>query len=353
MLDEAVANLGLGFLVVMIQLRVQIDRDRAGDLGVSLRDIGQTLVSMLGSRLVTTYKWRGEEYDVVVEGQRERQNTAADLSNLYVRSDRTGELIPLSSLITVEEFADAPQLNRYNRVRAITIEANLADTYSLGEGLAYLNELVRQHLPADAVVNYKGASQDYQDSSTSVLWVFILALVVVFLVLAAQFESYIHPLVIMLTVPLATFGALLGLYFTDQSLNIYSQIGIIMLVGLAAKNGILMVEFANQLRDQGIAFEQAIIDAAAARLRPILMTAITTAAGSVPLIMATGAGAETRLVIGIVVLTGILVATFFTLLVIPVIYRLLARHTNSPEFVSRKLEKQLAEDNTVLMKKVS
>ncbi len=218
------------------QLRIQIDRDRAGDLGgVSLRDIGQTLESMLGSRLVTTYKWRGEEYDVVIEGQRERQNTAADLSNLYVRSDRSDELIPLSSLITVTEFASAPQLNRYNRVRAITIEANLADNYTLGEGLSYLNELVRQFLPADAVVNYKGASQDYQDSSSSVLFVFILALVVVFLVLAAQFESYIHPLVIMLTVPLATFGALLGLYFTDQSLNIYSQIGIIMLVGAGRK----------------------------------------------------------------------------------------------------------------------
>lgn len=335
------------------QLRVVIDRNRAGDLGVSIRDIGQTLESMLGSRLVTTFEQRGEEYDVVIEGQRERQNTAADLSNLYVRSDRTNALLPLSSLVTVEEFADAPQLNRYNRVRAITIEANLADNYTLGQGLDYLNELVRKHLPADAVVNYKGASQDHQDSSHSVLFVFTLALVVVFLVLAAQFESYIHPLVIMLTVPLATFGALLGLYFTDQSLNIYSQIGIIMLVGLAAKNGILIVEFANQLRDQGVVFEQAIIDASAARLRPILMTAITTAVGAVPLILATGAGAETRIVIGIVVLTGILVATFFTLLVIPVVYRLLARHTNSPEFVSRKLEKQLAEDNTVLMKKVS
>ena len=334
------------------QLRIQIDRDRAGDLGVSLRDIGQTLESMLGSRLVTTYKWRGEEYDVVIEGQRERQNTAADLSNLYVRSDRSDELIPLSSLITVTEFASAPQLNRYNRVRAITIEANLADNYTLGEGLSYLNELVRQFLPADAVVNYKGASQDYQDSSSSVLFVFILALVVVFLVLAAQFESYIHPLVIMLTVPLATFGALLGLYFTDQSLNIYSQIGIIMLVGLAAKNGILIVEFANQLRDQGMTFEQAIEEASVARLRPILMTAITTAAGAVPLILATGAGAETRFVIGIVVLTGILVATFFTLLVIPVVYSLLARHTNSPEFVAHKLEQQLAEENTVEFKKL-
>ncbi|WP_299017558.1 efflux RND transporter permease subunit [uncultured Photobacterium sp.] len=346
LLDEAASNQNLtgldhDYKETKPQLRIQIDRDRAGDFGVSLRDIGQTLESMLGSRLVTTYKWRGEEYDVVIEGQRERQNTAADLSNLYVRSERSDELIPLSSLISVEEFADAPQLNRYNRVRAITIEANLTGSYTLGEALDYLNGLVRQYLPADAVVNYKGASQDYQDSSSSILFIFAMSLVVVFLVLAAQFESYIHPLVIMLTVPLAMFGALLGLYFTGQSLNIYSQIGIIMLIGLAAKNGILIVEFANQLRDEGIAFEQAILDAAAARLRPILMTAITTAAGAVPLIMATGAGAETRLVIGIAVMSGILVATFFTLLVVPVVYRLLARHTHSPEFVARKLEKQL------------
>lgn len=346
LLDEAAANPNLtgvdhDYKETKPQLRIKIDRDRAGDLGVSIRDIGQTLESMLGSRLVTTYTWRGEEYDVVIEGQRERQNTAADLNNLYVRSDRSDELIPLSSLISVEEFASAPQLNRYNRVRAITIEANLAGNYTLGEALNYLNGLVYQHLPADAVVNYKGASLDYQDSGSSILFVFSMSLVVVFLVLAAQFESYIHPLVIMLTVPLAMFGALLGLYFTDQTLNIYSQIGIIMLIGLAAKNGILIVEFANQLRDQGEAFEQAILDAAAARLRPILMTAITTAAGAVPLIMASGAGAETRLVIGIVVMSGILVATMFTLLVVPVVYCLLARNTHSPEFVAKTLEKQL------------
>ncbi len=333
------------------QLRVVIDRERAGDLGVSIRTIGRTLETMLGSRLVTTFEQRGEEYDVIIEGQRERQNTAADLASLYVRSGRTGALIPLSNLVTVEEFADAPRLNRYNRVRAITLEANLADGYTLGEALDYLNGLVDQLLPADVLVSYKGASQDHQESGGSIGFVFALALVVVFLVLAAQFESYIHPLVIMLTVPLATFGALLGLYFTGQSLNIYSQIGIIMLVGLAAKNGILIVEFANQLRDRGVSFDKAIIEAAGARLRPILMTGITTAAGAVPLVLAAGAGAETRFVIGVVVLGGILLATLFTLMVIPVVYHLLARHTTSPEFVTRQLEAQLDEDNTVLMRR--
>ncbi|QYJ99956.1 efflux RND transporter permease subunit [Shewanella psychrotolerans] len=323
------------------QLRVVIDKDRAADLGVSISHIGRTLESMLGSRLVTTFMRDGEEYDVIIEGNRDNQNTANDLSNIYVRSDRSKELIPLANLVSVEEFADASQLNRYNRMRAITIEANLADGYSLGEALDYLNDLAYTYLPAEAVISYKGQSLDYQESGSSMYFVFLLALGIVFLVLAAQFESYVHPIVIMLTVPLATLGALIGLWATGQSLNIYSQIGIIMLVGLAAKNGILIVEFANQLRDKGVAFTDAIIQASSQRLRPILMTGITTAAGAIPLVMATGAGAETRFVIGVVVLSGIVLATFFTLLVIPVAYSLLARNTGSPEAVAQALEKEL------------
>jgi len=323
------------------QLRVIIDKDRAADLGVSISHIGRTLESMLGSRLVTTFMRDGEEYDVIIEGNRDNQNTASDLENIYVRSARNQALIPLSNLVSVEEFADASQLNRYNRMRAITLEANLADGYSLGEALDYLNELSDTYLPAEAVISYKGQSLDYQESGSSMYFVFVLALGIVFLVLAAQFESFIHPMVIMLTVPLATLGALVGLWLTGQSLNIYSQIGIIMLVGLAAKNGILIVEFANQLRDKGVEFEKAIVQASAQRLRPILMTGITTAAGAVPLVLAQGAGAETRFVIGVVVLSGIVLATMFTLLVIPVAYSLFARNSSSPESVSRELEKEL------------
>ncbi|WP_297895898.1 efflux RND transporter permease subunit [Shewanella sp.] len=326
------------------QLRVVIDRDRAASLGVSISNIGRTLESMLGSRLVTTFMRDGEEYDVVVEGERSNQNTAADLQNIYVRSERSKELIPLSNLVTVEEFADASSLNRYNRMRAITIEASLADGYSLGEALDYMNQLARAYLPAEAVISYKGQSLDYQESGSSMYFVFLLALGVVFLVLAAQFESYIHPMVIMLTVPLATVGALLGLWFTGQSLNIYSQIGIIMLVGLAAKNGILIVEFANQLRDKGVDFDRAIIQASCQRLRPILMTGITTAAGAVPLVLAAGAGAETRFVIGVVVLSGILLATLFTIFVIPSAYGLFARNSGSPEAIAQQLEKELTQD---------
>ncbi|ABM00111.1 efflux RND transporter permease subunit [Shewanella amazonensis] len=324
------------------QFRVVIDRDRAADLGVSISHIGRTLESMLGSRLVTTFMRDGEEYDVIIEGDRAKQNTAQDLSNIYVRSDRTRELIPLSNLVHVQEFADASSLNRYNRMRAITIEANLADGYSLGEALDYLNDTVRTYLPAEAVVSYKGQSLDYQESGNSMYFVFVLALGVVFLVLAAQFESYIHPAVIMLTVPLATLGALIGLWLTGQTINIYSQIGIIMLVGLAAKNGILIVEFANQLRDRGVDFIEALLTASTQRLRPILMTGITTAAGAVPLVMAQGAGAETRFVIGVVVLSGIILATIFTLMVIPTAYALFARHSGSPDAVAQKLEAELA-----------
>lgn len=326
------------------QLRVVIDRDRAASLGVSISNIGRTLESMLGSRLVTTFMRDGEEYDVIVEGERDNQNTAADLQNIYVRSERSQELIPLSNLVTVEEFADASSLNRYNRMRAITIEASLEDGYSLGEALDYMNQLARTSLPAEAVISYKGQSLDYQESGSSMYFVFILALGIVFLVLAAQFESYIHPVVIMLTVPLATVGALIGLWLTGQSLNIYSQIGIIMLVGLAAKNGILIVEFANQLRDKGVDFDKAIIQASAQRLRPILMTGITTAAGAVPLVLAVGAGAETRFVIGVVVLSGILLATLFTIFVIPAAYGLFARNSGSPEAIAQQLEKELAQD---------
>ncbi|WP_110457945.1 efflux RND transporter permease subunit [Shewanella algidipiscicola] len=327
------------------QLRVVIDKDRAAALGVSISHIGRTLESMLGSRLVTTFMQGGEEYDVIIEGERDNQNTAHDLTNIYVRSDRTQALIPLANLVSVEEFADASQLNRYNRMRAITIEANLADGYSLGEALDYLNELAYTYLPAEAVISYKGQSLDYQESGSSMYFVFLLALGIVFLVLAAQFESYVHPVVIMLTVPLATLGALVGLWLTGQSLNIYSQIGIIMLIGLAAKNGILIVEFTNQLRDKGLVFKEAIVQASSQRLRPILMTGITTAAGAIPLVMAQGAGAETRFVIGVVVLSGIVLATIFTLLVIPVAYSLLAQNTSSPEAISRQLDQELQQPN--------
>lgn len=322
------------------QIQVNIDYDRSAELGVTISNIGRTLETMLGSRRVTTYINEGEEYDVIIEGEREAHRTPMDLQNIYVRSSRSGDLIPLSNLVTLEEFADSNELNRYNRVRAITLEANLAEGLVLGDALTYMEDLAQEHLPGKVIIDYKGQSLDYKKSGQSIVFVFLLGILVVFLVLAAQFESYIDPFVIMLTVPLAMAGGLLGLYFTGSTLNLYSQIGLVMLIGLAAKNGILIVEFANQLREQRLSFYHALLKASEIRLRPIVMTGITTAAGTIPLIISTGAGAETRMVIGVVVLAGVLSATLFTLFIVPVAYGVLSRRTGLPGSVARRLQKE-------------
>ena len=324
------------------QLQVSIDYDRAAKLGVTVGNIGRTLETLLGSRRVTTYIDDGEEYDVIVEGEREQQRTPSDLQHIYVRSSQNGGLIPLSNIVTLEEFADSPTLNRYNRVRAITLEANLADDLTLGDALAYMEQLVATHLPEEVIIDYKGQSRDFKNSTRSIAFVFLLGIVVVFLVLAAQFESYINPFVILLTVPMAMAGGMLGLWITGNTLNLYSQIGLVMLVGLAAKNGILIVEFANQLRQRRLSFHHAILKASEVRLRPIVMTGITTATGTIPLILSSGAGAETRFAIGVVVVFGVLTATAFTLFVVPVAYSLFSRKAGLPGEVSRRLDRERA-----------
>ena len=319
------------------QLLVEVDKTRAADLGVSVRAIGQTLQAMMSERRVTTYLDNGEEYDVILQAADDQRATATDLTNLYVRSDQTGELIPLANLTKITNIADAGSLNRYNRLRAITLSANLNPGYSLDEALDFLEGVARDELPATAQVDYKGESLELRESEGGLLFTFVLALLVVFLVLAAQFESFIHPIIIMITVPLATFGALLGLYLTGDTLNIYSNIGIIILVGISTKNGILIVEFANQLRDEGVAFAEAILQASEIRLRPVLMTALSTIMGSIPLIMASGAGAESRTTLGIVIFSGVLTATVLTLFVVPVLYNLMARATTSPGAIASQL----------------
>lgn len=324
------------------QVRVVIDYDRAAELGVSVQNIGRTLESMLASRRVTTFIDNGEEYDVLVEGRRDQQNSPQDLTNIYVRSERSAELIPLSNLVTFQEQAAAQSLNRYNRTRAVTISADLEDHLPLGTALNHLEQLVREHLPDYAVVDYKGRSRDFKYSGDASVLMFGLGILVMFLVLAAQFESYISPFIITLTVPLAMAGGLIGLWVTGNSLNLYSQIGLIMLIGLAAKNGILIVEFANQLRDEGRDVHTAIVEAAQIRLRPIIMTSITTLAGSVPLFLSSGAGTETRAVLGVTLFAGVIVATIFTLFVVPVAYDLLARYAGSPKDKEHQLERELS-----------
>ncbi|MEZ4386336.1 MAG: efflux RND transporter permease subunit [Candidatus Krumholzibacteriia bacterium] len=317
------------------QMRVSVDRDRAAELGVSLSAIGRTLETMLGSRVVTTYVDRGREHDVVVQGESADRASPDDLTNLYVRSATTQRLIPLANLVTLTEVAGPDALNRFDRLRAITLEAGLAEGVSLGQALDRLEARARAVLPAAARVDWDGESREFRQTGSSLLLIFGLAVVIVFLVLAAQFESFVHPVIIMITVPLALTGALIGLWLYGATLNVFSQIGAILLVGLAAKNGVLIVEFANQLRDRGLGFDEALIEASAIRLRPILMTSASTTFGALPLLLATGAGAESRIPIGIVVVYGVTFSAVLTLFVVPALYALLARRTRSPQHLAR------------------
>lgn len=320
------------------QMRVEIDRQRAADLGVSVTDIGHSLETMMGSRRATTFVQNGEEYDVIVQAGREVRASPSDLAAIQVRA-RDGGLVPLSNLVTLKELAEPGSLNRFNRLRAITVSAGLAPGYTMGEAITWLNQVVEEELPEQAQIDWKGESREYQKAGGAVLMTFTLALLVVYLVLAAQFESFIHPFVIMLTVPLGVLGALLGLWMTGGTLNLFSQIGIVMLVGLAAKNGILIVEFANQLRDEGRSIHEAIVESSAVRLRPILMTSIATVVGAVPLVLAGGPGSASRATIGIVVIFGVSFSTLLSLFIVPAFYVLLARYTKSPEAVAHELEK--------------
>ena len=317
------------------QLRVRVDRDRAPALGVSLAAVGRTLETMLGSRVVTTYVDRGREYDVVLQGRDADRASPDDLANLYVRSSRTNRLVPLANLVRLDEEAGPDQLSRFDRMRAITVDAALADGASLGDAVDALEARAREVLPAGARLTWDGESRELRESGSSLLVTFALALVIVFLVLAAQFESFVHPVIILMTVPLALTGALLGLHLYGASVNVFTQIGAILLIGLAAKNGVLMVEFANQLRDRGRPFEDAVAEAAEIRLRPILMTSACTTFGALPLLLATGAGAESRQAIGIVVVFGVAVSAVLTLFVVPAFYAVLARGARSPQHVAR------------------
>jgi multidrug efflux pump len=320
------------------QMRVVVDRNRAAELGVSLENIGRTLETMLGSRQVTTFIDRGREYNVILQSSAEGRATPSDLSNIYVRSETSGQLVPLSNLVSIAERAGPAELRRFDRLRSITLSAGLEPGASLGQALDEFEALAREILPPEIRISWDGESRELKESGSSLYVTFVMALIVVFLVLAAQFESFRHPLVIMFTVPLAITGALLGLWAYGSSINVYSQIGLIMLVGLAAKNGVLIVEFANQLRDRGMEFNEAVIEASAIRLRPVLMTSACTAIGALPLLLAAGAGSESRQAVGIVVVYGMTLTTFLTLFVVPAAYSVIARNTKSPGEVTRKLE---------------
>lgn len=319
------------------QVLVRINKDRAAALGVSIQNIGRTLQAMMSEQQVTTYVVGGEEYDVIVQAADGQRASPEDLQNIYVRSERSGELVPIGNLTDLETLAGPGTLNRYNRLRAVTISANLAPGFSLGEALTFLEGVVREQLPASAQIGYQGESLEYKEASGKLYFLFGLALLVVFLVMAAQFESFVHPLVIMMTVPLAMAGGLIGLSLTGKAVNIYSQIGIVLLIGIATKNGILIVEFINQVRNDGKAFTTAILEGSRIRFRPVVMTAISTVMGSIPLMLAAGAGSEARTTLGVVIFFGVSFATLLTLFVVPVFYSLLARRTTSQDAIAREL----------------
>jgi multidrug efflux pump len=319
---------------------VNIDRERAAALGVSVQAIGRTLEATMGSRRVNTITDRGEEYYVYLQAERDERSDITDLANKYVRSDRTGELVPLATLVNLETVGDSAERRRMNRQAAVTISASIGGNAAIGDALTELEQIANEEIGDEPIaIDYTGQARQFKQASGAILFAFGFALLVVFLVLAAQFESFVHPLVIMLAVPLAVTGGLFGLFLFDNTLNIYSQIGLIILIALGAKNGILIVEFANQLRDEGRSIHDAILEASDLRVRPVLMTSIATIVGAIPLILGHGAGAESRMTIGVVIFFGLAVATMLTLFVVPVFYDLLARYTKSPEATAKEIEK--------------
>lgn len=306
------------------EIKVAVNREKAADVGAEVETIGRTLETMLGGRQVTRFKQNGKQYDVIVQVADIERTNPDDLSKIHVRGGN-GQMIQLSNLVDLRESVAPRELGRMNQLRAADITANIAPGYSQGEALAALEQVARRVLPASVQIDYIGQSREYVQASGDIYFTFVLALLFIYLVLAAQFESFIDPFIIMLTVPLAMTGALLALKLGGGTMNIYSQVGLVTLVGLITKNGILIVEFANQLQEQGKSKIEAVVESAALRLRPILMTTAAMVLGAVPLATATGAGAESRNQIGLVIVGGLVLGTVLTLFVIPTVYSLLAR----------------------------
>ncbi|MGY6559336.1 MAG: efflux RND transporter permease subunit [Nitritalea sp.] len=304
------------------ELEVEIDREKARNLGVSVQEIARTLQLSYSGQRFAYFIMNGKQYEVVGEMQVKDRNEPVDLKMLYVRSDN-GQLIQLDNLVTIVEKSTPPQLYRFNRFVSATVSAGLAPGYTIGNGLDEMDRIAAEVLDETFTTDVAGLSKEFRESSNSLIFAFIFALILIYLVLSAQFESFTDPFTIMLTVPLALFGALASLWLFDFTLNIFSQIGIIMLIGLVTKNGILIVEFANQRKAQGLSVEDAIKDAASSRFRPILMTSLSTILGILPIALALGAGAESRVPMGVAVIGGLAFSTLLTLFIIPAVYTFL------------------------------
>lgn len=309
------------------QVQLDINRKRSSELQVSSEEIGRTLEILLGGRKINTFISNGEEYYTILQASDSKRTTPDDISNIKVRS-KNGELIRLDTLVEVGEEATAKELNRFNKIRAITIKAGLDKGYSLNEAILFLEKVVKENFSKKINYDYKGQGKEFKESNKQFNFLFLISFLIIYLVLAAQFESFISPTIIILTVPLSLSGGLIGLYICNSSLNIFSQIGMIILMGISAKNSILIVEFANQLRKKGNTINEALKKACDKRYRPIIMTGISTMISSLPLILNSGAGSESRLTIGIVIFFGLIFSIFLTLFMTPFFYKKIAKYSN-------------------------
>jgi multidrug efflux pump len=321
------------------ELQISINREKARTLGVSAQDIAQTLQFALSETRFGYFIMNGKQYEVIGQLERSYRNQPLDLKTMYVKNN-AGELLQLSNLVEIVEETNPPQLYRYNRYVSATVSANPVDGKTIGDGIAEMDRIAAEVLDDTFSTSLAGASKDFEESSSSMVFAFLLALILIYLVLSAQFESFRDPLIIMFTVPLALAGAVLTLWYFGKTLNIFSQIGIIMLIGLVSKNGILIVEFANQRKAQGLNKFEAIHSAAVARFRPILMTSFSTILGAVPIALALGAGSESRVAMGTAIIGGLTFATLLTLFVIPAMYAYISEKQKAVSNLADQIEDQ-------------
>jgi len=319
------------------EARININRDKASIMGVSTRNIAQTLQYGLSGQRMGYFYMNGKQYEILGEINRQQRNKPADLKAIYVRSDN-GDMVQLDNLIELTNGIAPPKLYRYNRFVSATVSAGLADGKTIGQGLDEMDKIAKETLDDSFRTALTGDSKEYRESSSSLMFAFILAIVLIYLILAAQFESFKDPLIVMLTVPLAIAGALIFMHFGGITMNIFSQIGIIMLIGLVAKNGILIVEFANQKQESGEDKMSAIKDASLQRLRPILMTSASTILGLIPLAFATSEGCNQRIAMGTAVVGGMLISTLMTMYIVPAIYSYISTNRRLTPVLSKNEE---------------
>tara|TARA_B100000900_G_scaffold128596_1_gene108701 strand:- start:509 stop:1609 length:1101 start_codon:yes stop_codon:yes gene_type:complete len=325
------------------EIKLIINKNKAKDLGISIQSIGQTLETLYGGKTVTKFNKLGKEYPIILQQYLEDRKNKESLSKIFLRSENNGKLISLANIVEFKEEGSASKLSRYNRQRAVTISANINENYTLSEAINYLEKIMTEVAPEKQLA-WKGKSEELKETSNELYIIFTLALLTAYLVMAATFNSFIHPFIIILTVPLAVFGGLIFILLFNSSINIFSQIALVILIGISTKNSILIVDYANQLRTLGNDIENAIKESCKLRFRPIIMTSLSTMIAMVPLVIGNfgpGAGEGSRLAIGSTILGGMVISTFFTLYITPAMYLALAKNTKRIDAVDIELKKQL------------